>query len=397
MNLLDRSEDFAKLVADRRIIVCVGSGGVGKTTTSAVIGLHEAIRGRKVLVLTIDPARRLANSLGIEEIGSDMHRIPIERFEEIGLQPQGELWAMMLDMKESFDHVVRRYAPEDAQEEILNNRIYEYFSTSVAGTQEYAAAERLYELYEDADFDLIVLDTPPTTHALDFLDAPTRLGNAVENRALQWLYKPAVLSGRRGLGIFSAGTSYVMKQLAKFTGTQLLDEFATFLRSFSVLFDGLKERGEHVRDVLTSDVSTFIVVTAPDPLTIEEATFFYKKLGDESVNVGGFVVNRVHDFGFDSAELDRPVVSYAAHLRDLSEEIDELSDEAVRDLAQRLLDNGREFAVLEAIDEESIRRLVRQIPGETPICTIPYFSTDVHSLEGLQMARNALFLPDEET
>jgi anion-transporting ArsA/GET3 family ATPase len=395
MNLKDRSEDFAKLVADRRIIVCVGSGGVGKTTTSAVIGLQEAIRGRKVLVLTIDPARRLANSLGIEEIGSDMHRIPIERFEEVGLKPEGELWAMMLDMKESFDHVVRRYAPPEAQQEILDNRIYQYFSTSVAGTQEYAAAERLYELHEDEDFDLIVLDTPPTTHALDFLDAPTRLGDAIDNRALQWLYKPAVLSGRRGLGIFSAGTSYVMKQLAKFTGTQLLDEFSTFLRSFSVLFEGLKDRGRKVREVLTSDISTFVVVTAPDPLTIEEATYFYKKLGDESVNVGGFVVNRVHDFGFDHAELNRPAVAYASHLRELSDEIAALDDEVVRDLAERLLHNGKEFAILETIDEDSVHRLIRQIPEETPICTIPYFSTDVHSLEGLNLARNALFVPGE--
>ena len=382
---------FASLVASRRIVVCVGSGGVGKTTISAVIALHEAIRGRKVLVLTIDPARRLANSLGVDEIGNDCIRLPLERFSEVGLEPRGELWAMMLDMKESFDHVVRRYAPPDSRREILDNRIYQYFSTSLAGTQEYAAAERLYELHEEGEFDLIVLDTPPTTHALDFLDAPRRLGDAIDNKALQWLYKPSALAGRAGLGIFSMGTSYVMKTLAKFTGTQLLDEFATFLRNFSVLFDGLKERGRRVREVLTSDASTFVVVTAPDPLTVDEAVYFYKKLGAESVTVGGFVVNRVHRFGFEHAELDRPVVSSAAPLRSRVPELEELDDGALRDLAARLLQNGREFAVIEEVDRSSIHRLERQIPDEVPIVTVPYFSTDIHSLQGLDLARSELF------
>lgn len=387
----DASTKFSELIASRRIVVCVGSGGVGKTTSSAVIALHEAIRGRKVLVLTIDPARRLANSLGIEEIGNDIARIPIERFADIGVEPKGELWAMMLDMKESFDNVVKRHAPPDSQREILKNRIYQYFSTSLAGTQEYAAAERLYELYEESDFDLIVLDTPPTTHALDFLDAPKRLSAAVDNKALQWLYKPSVLSGSRGLGIFSAGTSYVMKTLGKFTGMQLLDEFSVFLKHFSVLFEGLKERGEHVRQVLTSDDATFVVVTAPDPLTVEEAIYFYRKLGDEAVNVGGFIVNRVYDFGFDRDELARPTASYAAHLRDEVDGFDELSSEAVRDLAERLLHNAKEFAVLERVDGESVHTLTRAVRSDTPICKVPYFPTDIHSLRGLNRARSELF------
>lgn len=382
---------FAELVASRRIIVCVGSGGVGKTTTSAVIALNEAIGGRKVLVLTIDPARRLANSLGVDQIGNESQQIPLERFREVGIEPRGELWAMMLDMKESFDHVVRRYAPPAEREAILKNRIYQYFSTSLAGTQEYAAAERLYELYEEGDFDLIVLDTPPTTHALDFLDAPRRLEDAVDNKALQWLYKPGALAGRAGLGIFSMGTSYVMKTLAKFTGAQLLEEFAGFLKNFSVLFEGLKERGHRVREVLTSELATFVVVTAPDPLTVDEAIFFYRKLGSESVNVGGFVVNRVNAFSFDPDELDRPAVSYMADLRSRSDELGALGDEALRNLAQRLLQNGRDFAVLAAVDTDSIHRLKLHIPEGVPIRTIPYFSTDVHSLEGLDRARRELF------
>ncbi len=382
------SNAFADLISSRRIVVCVGSGGVGKTTTSAVIALHAALEGRKVLVLTIDPARRLANSLGIDAIGSELAQIPLERFHEVGLEPKGELWAMMLDMKESFDHVVRRYAPPEARDEILANRIYKYFSTSLAGTQEYAAAERLYELHEEGDFDLIVLDTPPTTHALDFLDAPNRLVDAVDNKALQWLYKPSALAGRKGLGIFSMGTGYVMKTLSKFTGTQLLDEFSVFLRNFSVLFEGLRERGQKVRATLTSDATTFVVVTAPDPLTIDEALFFYRRLGTEHVAVGGFVVNRMYRFGFDGSELDRPAIAYSNHLRD--EGLD-LPDERRRDLAERLLHNARQFQVLEDVDNDSVQKLRRSVREGTPINRIPYFDTDIHSLRGLHRARAELF------
>lgn len=385
---------FSKLIEDRRIVVCVGSGGVGKTTSSAVIGLHEAIRGRKVLVLTIDPARRLANSLGVEEIGSDVHRIPIERFAEIGLEPKGELWAMMLDMKESFDLVVKRNATAEQAEEILNNRIYQFFSTSLAGTQEYAAAERLHELYHGGDFDLIVLDTPPTTHALDFLDAPRRLKDAIDNKALQWLYKPSALAGRRGLGIFSMGTSYVMKTLAKFTGTELLDEFGNFLKHFSVLFEGLKTRGEAVRNLLLSKDATFVVVTAPDPLTIQEATYMYDKLGNERANVGAFIVNRVYEFGFDRDELRRPASSFATGLAAGHDELAaELAPDEIRDLAERLMSNAKEFAVLERVDGDSVSRLTRRVPADLPIVKVPYFHTDIHSLEGLNRARAELFGP----
>lgn len=394
----DAQKALGQLVANRRIIVCVGSGGVGKTTVSAVIALQEAIRGRKVLVLTIDPAKRLANSLGVEEIGNDIHRIPIERFTEVGIEPRGELWAMMLDMKESFDAVVRRHASADEANEILGNRIYKYFSTSLAGTQDYAAAERLHELHESGDFDLVVLDTPPTTHALDFLDAPRRLKDAVDNKALQWLYKPSALAGRKGLGIFSVGTSYVMKTLAKFTGAELLDEFATFLRHFSVLFEGLKSRGEAVRKLLLSDDAAFVVVTAADPLTIEEATYMYRKLGDERANVGAFVINRVYEFGFDRDELLRPASSFASRLAEGHPRLaDQLTPDAIRDLCERLLANARDFAVLESVDGESIGRLRRAVADDMVIARIPYFHTDVHSLEGLDRARRELFGSDGHT
>jgi anion-transporting ArsA/GET3 family ATPase len=382
---------FRELIEAKEIVVCVGSGGVGKTTTSAVVGLHAAMQGKRVLVLTIDPARRLANSLGIDAISDEPAQIPLERFEEVGLDPAGgELWAMMLDMKTSFDRVVRRHAPGEARDAILNNRIYQYFSTSLAGTQEYAAAERLFELHREGEWDLIVLDTPPTTHALDFLEAPTRLEDAIENKALQWIYKPSVLAGKRGLGIFSMGTSYVMKTLGKLTGTQLLEEFSVFLRSFSTLFEGLKERAREVRDALTSEVATFVVVTAPDPPTLDEALAFHRRLGDEQVQVGAFVVNRVHAHWVPPDELARPIVQHASRLKAAHPWFAELSAEARRDLAEDLVATAREFEALARGDEESLERLALAISG-VPIQQVPFFATDIHSIEGLEQVRRSLF------
>lgn len=382
---------FAELIDSKEIVVCVGSGGVGKTTTSAVIALNEALAGKRVLVLTIDPARRLANSLGIDEISDEASQIPLERFTEVGLDPgHGELWAMMLDMKASFDRVVTRHAPPDARDEILQNRIYSYFSTSLAGTQEYAAAERLFEMHQEGEWDLIVLDTPPTTHALDFLEAPSRLEDAIDNKALQWIYKPSVLAGKRGLGIFSMGTSYVMKTLAKLTGTQLLEEFSVFLRSFSTLFDGLKGRAREVRDALTSDVATFVVVTVPEPTALDEALIFHEKLGEEQVQVGAFVINRVHAKWVDHDELERPVVQHASRLAESHARFAEIDSERRRAWAEDLVETAREFEALAAGDAASVERLRRTIE-RAPISMVPFFATDIHSIEGLDRVRRELF------
>jgi anion-transporting ArsA/GET3 family ATPase len=381
---------FRELIESKEIVVCVGSGGVGKTTTSAVIGLHAALQGKRVLVLTIDPARRLANSLGIDAISDEPAQIPLEQFQQVGLDPgDGELWAMMLDMKTSFDRVVRRHAPDEAREAILNNRIYQYFSTSLAGTQEYAAAERLFELHSEGEWDLIVLDTPPTTHALDFLEAPNRLEDAIDNKALQWIYKPGVLAGKRGLGIFSMGTSYVLKTLGRLTGTQLLEEFSVFLRSFSTLFEGLRDRAREVRDALAGDMATFVVVTAPDPLTLDEALEFHRKLGEEQVQVGAFVVNRVHGFWLSADELARPMVQHAARLADAHDYFAKMKADERRAITEKLLTTAREFDALARGDEASLDRL-RLTISAVPIQTVPFFATDIHSIEGLDKVRRAL-------
>lgn len=388
---------FSSLIASREVVVCAGSGGVGKTTTSAVIGLQAAVEGRKVLVLTIDPAKRLANSLGVESLGDEPQQIPLEQFQALGVEAGGELWAMMLDMKESFDRLVERYAAgEENREEILGNKIYKYFSTSLAGTQEYAAAERLLELHSEGDWDLIVLDTPPTTHALDFLEAPTRLAEAVENKALQWVYKPNLLTGRRGLGLFSAGTSYVIKALGKFTGADFLDELAIFLRNFSSMFEGFGERGQRAHRLLTSDKCTFVIVTAADPLQLDEALYFYEQLGThQKVAVGGFVVNRVHPDWVLPERLDTDPGELVGALEELQGRGNfgeaELSVEELGALSRHLFENAADFSRLAAKDAGSLRRLREQIKRELPTAQVPYFSQDIHSLQGLNKVREAIF------
>lgn len=385
------SRHFERVISERQVVICVGSGGVGKTTSSAVIGLNAAISGRRVLVMTIDPARRLANSLGIEALGSEMQQIPLERFKELGLEPKGELWAMMLDMKDSFDRLVQRHAPDPkTRDAILDNRFYHYFSTSLAGTQEYAASERLHELVESGEFDLIVLDTPPTTHALDFLEAPERLVDAVSSRALQWLYKPGVLSGRSGMGIVSLGTNYVMRTLGKFTGGELLSELGVFLKTFSSLFEGFEERARGVIDLLKSSATGFVVVTAPDSLTVEEALYFYEKLDRDALHVDAFIVNRVHPRWVSEEALATEPAELATSLEAPPlPALDEALDPTA--LAELLLENASQFELRATQDATSIDLMGDRLPATMPILKVPYFNRDIHSLAGLNKARTALF------
>jgi len=395
-NQAETSGAFTERIEERDILVCAGSGGVGKTTTSAVFGLEAALRGQRALVMTIDPARRLANSLGIESLGDEPQEIPLEQFEEVGLEAGGELWAMMLDMKDAFDRLIQKRAPDDeTREAILDNRVYEYFSTSLSGTQEYAAAERLYELRESADYDLLILDTPPTTHALDFLEAPERMAKAVESKAFQWLYERDLFKGESGFGLFSVGSSYVLKTLSRFTGRELLEEMSTFLEHFSPMLEGFQKRSEEVRDVLTGERCAFVVVTSPDPHTKDEAVHFYEQLGDERVAVEGFVVNRVHPHWVPKQDFDREPEEVAeklgAAVREQLGDVPTLADDRRVDLAEKLMRNAAAFFVLAVKDAESIRELRDYLDRDIPVATVPYFSRDIHSLEGLNRVRTSIF------
>jgi anion-transporting ArsA/GET3 family ATPase len=375
------------LTQRRRLIVCVGSGGVGKTTTSAVIALHAALEGRKVLVLTIDPAKRLANSLGVDGLDDTARPIPLERFEAIGLRPKGQLSAMMLDMKSAFDRLVQRHAPDEVtRQKILNNRFYNYFSSSLAGTQEYSAMERVHELYLNTDYELIVLDTPPTTHTLDFLDAPKRLFDALDSSALQWLLKP----GRLGFDLLNLGASYVFKVLSKFTGGGFLQELSEFLQDFSSMWDGFKARAARTRQILAGPDVAFFVVTSPDPLTLQEALFFHRRLSEEAMPIAGLIVNRVHQPFVPNPVLAAPITEIHRRLA-AALPPDALPPDTLPLLSTRLQDNAREFHILAHQDEATLDRLDLQLGRTYPIYTVPFFSTDIFSLQGLERLRQALF------
>src|ERR687893_3067201 len=245
----------ASLLEGRRIVVCAGSGGVGKTTTAAALAMGMAERGLKVAVVTIDPAKRLADSLGLEELGNEPRLVDPERFAGHGVEMRGELWALMLDAKRTFDALIERLAPDDrTRDEVLANRIYQQLSSAVAGSQEFTAIAKLYELDQEGDFDLLVLDTPPSRNALDFLDAPKRLTSFFQGRAIRMFLRPAGLSGK----LLGRGTGVVFGILQRVTGVDLLRDLSTFFRSLAGMIDGFTERARRVGALLSDPATTFL-------------------------------------------------------------------------------------------------------------------------------------------
>src|SRR4051794_9750242 len=276
--------NVADMLDGKRICICAGSGGVGKTTTSAAIALGMAARGLKVAVVTIDPAKRLANSLGLDELGNEPRKV-----ETVPLE--GELHAMMLDAKATFDDVIERLAPDPkTRDQILENRIYQQLSGAVAGTQEFTAIAKLFELDQEGDFDLLVLDTPPSRNALDFLDAPDRLTDFLEGRALQVFLRPAGL----GAKIFGKGTGIIFSILGRITGTDLLSDVSVFFQALGGLMGGFRERATRVKALLADPATTFVLVSSPERGPIDEAIFFHEKIEARRLPFGGVVVNRVH-------------------------------------------------------------------------------------------------------
>jgi anion-transporting ArsA/GET3 family ATPase len=361
----------AKLLEGKRICICAGSGGVGKTTTAAAIAMGMASRGLKVVVVTIDPAKRLANSLGLEELGNEPRLVDPKRFS--GRPMKGELWAMMLDAKRTFDELIDRLAPdEETRDQILANRIYQELSSAVAGSQEFTAIAKLYELDREHDFDLLVLDTPPSRNALDFLDAPERLTDFFEGRALQVFLRPTGL----GMRIVGRGTGVVFSVLKRVTGIDLLQDLSVFFRALGGLVDGFRERATQVGALLADPATTFLLVTSPEREPVEEAIFFRRKLADAGMPFGGLVINRVQD---DT-------------LGDIDPEglAEELEPELGRKLALKVVDNFRDFHVLAMRDRQSIARLADEL-GSPPTTLVPHLDDDVHDVEGLARIERYLF------
>lgn len=287
---------------ETRIVVCCGSGGVGKTTTAAALGLRAAERGRKVVVLTIDPARRLAQSMGIDSLDNTPRRVK-------GVEGSGELHAMMLDMKRTFDEIVEAHADGDRAAAILNNPFYQSLSAGFAGTQEYMAMEKLGQLRARDEWDLIVVDTPPSRSALDFLDAPKRLGSFLDGRLIRLLTAPAKLGGRAGMKFLNVGMSMMTGTLGKLLGGQLLKDVQTFVSAMDTTFGGFRTRADATYKLLQAPGTAFLVVAAPERDALREAAYFVQRLAAEGMPFAGLVLNRVHGSGATQLSAERALAA----------------------------------------------------------------------------------------
>jgi anion-transporting ArsA/GET3 family ATPase len=369
--------DLGKVLASHRIVVCVGSGGVGKTTTSAALAVHAASAGRRVLCLTIDPAKRLAQSLGLDELQGSEQSVAPELFAEHGLPLRGSLSAMMLDMKHTFDDLVAGHASSPEQRDrILGNRLYQYVSTSLAGTQEYMAMEKLHAVRHDERFDLIVLDTPPTTNALDFLDAPQKLVGAIDSPVMRWFVE--TLESSSGMSLMGRGAAFVLKGLGRFTGMEFLQNVGQFVTELNSLFGGFRERAKSVYEDLKSKEVAFVIVTSPSPLTVAEAIYFTRKLREYGIEPKAMVVNRVHaapDVGLADDEELRQELAQFLNARGFTNDPDTLF---------RGLESATEDAFTMAQrDLQGLKRLRKSVGDDLPYVEVPAFDRDVHELGSL--------------
>jgi len=353
-----------KALAERRILVACGSGGVGKTTTAAALAVRAARAGRRVLVCTIDPSRRLATSLGLLQLSGRPRPIDFARFSPPPARG-GALWAMVLDVKSTFDALVARYTPDAAaRERILGNRFYRHISAALAGSHEYMAMEKLLDLRADDRWDLVVLDTPPTRHALDFLEAPDRLLDFLDTSILRWFLRPYFVAGRLTLKVATRTGAVAFRLADRFLGLQFLQDLSEFFLAFESMYDGFKERAAKVHALLRDPSSGFVMVAGPSALALEEALYFHRRLSEKRMPFVAFVVNRVHTDPAREAGTGRGGRAEVAPA-----------------LAARLALTLREQQVLARVERRAVARLEVDT-RERPIL-VPELEQDVHDLRGL--------------
>ena len=375
--------DLAALATDpaTRIVVCCGSGGVGKTTTAAALGLWAAEHGRKVVVLTIDPARRLAQSLGLTELDNTPR--PVAGIDTSG---GGSLDAMMLDMKRTFDEVVEAHATPEKAAQILANPFYQAVSSSFAGTQEYMAMEKLGQrralAARDGRWDLVVVDTPPSRSALDFLDAPKRLGSFLDGRFIRLLAAPARAGSRAGLKVFSVGVNVATSTMSKLLGGEMLRDVQTFVAALDTMFGGFRERADQTYALLKDPETAFVVVAAPERDALREASFFAGRLEEEGMPLAGLVVNRVQRVAAPSLSASRALAA-AEQLGDAEEK------STTAPTTQGLLRLHAALAETAARQESLARRFAAGHPG-IPSVEVPAAAQDIHDLDGLRAVGAAL-------
>jgi len=351
------------LVEHRHVLVCCGTGGVGKTTTAAALAIEGARRGRRTIVVTIDPAKRLANALGLDELSNTPREIGRDRWDPTGAAPiGGRLFALMLDTEGTFDQLVAKYSLSgDQAETILENRFYRNIAGALSGTQEYMAMEKLYELHDSDAFDLIVVDTPPTRHALDFLDAPKRLTRMLDNRVFRMLMVPASTAMR--IGGFAA--TALLKTISRVVGTEVVDDVVAFFRAFEGMEQGFRDRAHQVTELLGSTDTAFVLITSPRHDAVEEAEFFAERLVEGRYSVDALIVNRVHP-RFTEARPD-----------DLRARAT-VADPALADRLRNLAD----FEAIARHERDQLAGLEARV-GDAPVTYVPELGRDVHDFAAL--------------
>jgi anion-transporting ArsA/GET3 family ATPase len=375
-----------EVLLERRIIVCVGSGGVGKTTTAAALSLAAARRGKRTLVLTIDPARRLANSLGLASLGHQVQEVDRELILR-GAGGRGSLHAMMLDQKAAFDEVVARHAKDPAAvQRILANPVYAQISGSLAGAQEYAAMAKLHDFDRTGEWDLIVVDTPPTSHALDFLDAPRKLSEAIDSPAVEWFRKLG--SGKGGWSIVGKTGGFILKRLAKFVGTKFIDDLSIFFTEFNDILGGFRTRAEETFSLLRQPRVGFVLVASPEPMAVREALAFYERLAAASMPFVGFIVNKVypsHPITATAADVEAALAGHPG-VAELG-----LSATSRQMAARALLAAHAEVETLAAADQVALAELRYAGGPDALLVPVPLLRDDVHDVDRLIGLEQYLF------
>jgi len=382
---------LAELVQGRRVIISAGSGGVGKTTVAASIALWGALTGRRTVVLTIDPARRLATSLGLATLGSVPHRIAPELLAGQGLAPTGALSAMMLDQKGAWDALVERHAPPDARDRILANPFYQHLSQTFAGSHEYMAIEQLCALVESGEFDLIVVDTPPTRHALDFLEAPRRIGDFLDRKIIKWFVRPYFSAGWSVVLAMNRTAGFVLKRLEQATGISALVEISDFFSSMSGLFENFQTRIARAYEVLRGPETAFVLVTSPEEQVLGDAEYLTSKMAELQMPLAGVVFNRVHPevrIARRRGAAGDPDVA-----PDDTAQVEALVARAVGagDDARALARNFADYQLLARGEWLRIDHFRRGLSRRVPVALVPNFERDVHDLRGLAAMHGALF------
>jgi anion-transporting ArsA/GET3 family ATPase len=381
------SMDLAALIADQetRIVVCCGAGGVGKTTTSAALALAAAEAGRTVVVLTIDPARRLAQSLGLQELDNEPRRVHIPESAATGAE--GELHAMMLDMKRTFDDVVVAHSTPDRAEQILANPFYQSLSSSFAGTQEYMAMEKLGQLRASEQWDLIIVDTPPSRSALDFLDAPNRMSRFLDGTMIRLLTAPARAGGRMGMRVVGAGFSVFSRIISKILGGQLLRDISAFVSALDTMFGGFRERATATYELLRRPGTWFVVVATPEPDALREASYFVDRLEAEGMPLAGLVLNRTHP--------PATTVLSATRAEGAAEEVLESGGPGAPLAAAALRVHAERMTV--AAREQHLADRFTSAHPEVALRTVPAAAGDVHDIDGLRTMAGELIGADDDT